>query len=303
MKKYLPELGLGLVAIIWGTGFIGSQLCLNGGFTALQILTIRFFVAAILLNIIFYKNLKSNADKNSIKAGGILGIILFIAFEFQTVGLSFTTPSKNAFITAANVVIVPFIGYLIYKRKVDKWSIISSIIALVGIGILSLQKDLSINKGDFLTLISAIGFAFHIFYTSEFAKKYNPFVLTSVQFSVAFLLSLIVQIISNQMTINVDNSAYIGAIYLGLFSTTLCFLLQTICQTKTSETKTAIILSTESVFGTIFSIIIFKEMITLKLIIGCVMIFIAIIISETKLSFFAKKDKEIVKEDENITLS
>ncbi|MDU2198168.1 MAG: DMT family transporter, partial [Peptostreptococcaceae bacterium] len=141
MKKYLPEIGLVITAIIWGTGFIGTQLALDGGFTPIQILTIRFFIAALLLNIIFFKQVKKYIDNKSIKAGITLGIFLFIAFELQTVGLVYTTPSKNAFITAANVVIVPFIGYLIYRRKIDKWGLISSIVAIIGIGILSLEKD------------------------------------------------------------------------------------------------------------------------------------------------------------------
>ena len=87
--------------------------------------------------------------------------------------LLYTTVSKNAFITAVNVVIVPFIGFFIYKRKLDKLGIISSFIALSGIGILSLQADFTVNFGDFLTFLCAIGFAFHIFFTGEFSEKYN----------------------------------------------------------------------------------------------------------------------------------
>ena len=309
MKKYLPEIGLIITAVIWGTGFIGTQLALDGGFTPIQILTIRFFIAALLLNIIFFKKVKMYIDKKSIKAGIVLGIFLFIAFELQTIGLVYTTPSKNAFITAANVVIVPFIGYLIYKRKIDKWGLISSVVAMIGIGILSLENDFSINLGDFLTFLCAIGFAFHIFYTSEFAKKYNPLVLTSIQFSVAFILSFFMQIIIGEVNISVEPIAYIGVIYLGIFSTIIGFLLQTICQKRVSETKTAIILSTESLFGTIFSVIIFKEAVTLKLVMGCLLIFSAIIVSETKLSFLKNKGLKTVseigvtKEDENINLS
>ena len=296
MKKYLPEFGLATTAIIWGTGFIGTQLALDGGFTPLQILTIRFLIPAILLNIIFYKQVKGYINKNTIKSGGILGIFLFVAFQFQTVGLVYTTPSKNAFITAANVVIVPFIGYIIYKRKIDKWGLISSLVAIIGIGILSLEKDFSINIGDFLTLLGSVGFAFHIFFTGEFAKKENPIVLTAVQFCVAFSLSFVIQFISKEMDMNVRSDAYIGVIYLGIFCTTVCFLLQTVCQKMVTETKAAIILSTESFFGTILSVIIFKEFITLKLILGCLLIFLAIIVSETKLAFIKKRKVEIVEE-------
>ena len=85
--------------------------------------------------------------------------------------MSYTTASKTLFLTAINVVIVPFIGFILYKRPLDKYGIISSIIAILGIGILSLEADFSINFGDFLTMICAFGFAFHIFFTGEFVKK------------------------------------------------------------------------------------------------------------------------------------
>ena len=218
-------------------------------------------------------------------------MFLFIAFVFQTIGISYTTASKNAFLTAINVVIVPFIGFILYKRPLDKYGIISSIIAILGIGILSLDVDFTINFGDFLTIICAFGFAFHIFFTGEFVKKHNPIVLTVVQFSVATVLSLIVQILFNEIKIEAQMSSIMGVLYLGVFSTTVAFLLQTVCQKDVSETKSAIILSLESVFGTILSVIILHEVLTIRMVIGCLVIFSAIIISETKLSFLKRDIK------------
>lgn len=305
-KGHIAEFGLILIAMIWGSGFVGTQLALDGGLTPLQLLTIRFFIGAVLINLIFFKQIKENINKEMLKSGVILGFFLFIAFAVQTIGILYTTPTKNAFITAANVVIVPFIGFFIYKRKLDKIGIISSIMTLIGIGILSLEADFSINIGDFLTLICAFGFAFHIFFTSEFASKYNPIILTGIQFTVAFILSLVCQIFMSEMKIEAQINGYLGALYLGVFSTTIAFLLQTICQKMVDGTKTAIILSTEAVFGTIFSVLILKEIVTLKMLIGIAIIFTSIIMAETKLSFIKKKDvyvedmcSAIVKESEN----
>ena len=92
----------------------------------------------------------------------------------QTIGLVYTTISKNAFITAANVVIVPFIGFILYKRKLDKIGIISSFIALLGIGILSLQADFSVNLGDVLTFLCAFGFAFQYFSQGNLQQNTTP---------------------------------------------------------------------------------------------------------------------------------
>ncbi|MDL0297573.1 DMT family transporter, partial [Clostridioides difficile] len=241
------------------------------------------------MNLLFFKQIRANMGKKLLKAGGILGIFLFLAFTVQTIGLMYTTPSKNAFITAANVVIVPFIGFILYRRKLDKIGIISSLVALIGIGILSLEADFSINFGDFLTLICSFGFAFHIFFTSEFAKDNNPMALTAIQFTVAFLMSVVVQTFAGQLKMEAELSGYMGTMYLAVFSTTIGFLFQTICQKRVDGTRTAIILSTEAVFGTIFSIIILKELITAKLVIGSILIFVAIITAETKLSFLKSK--------------
>lgn len=289
-RKYKGELGLALTAFIWGSGFIGVSISLSGGLTPLQILTIRFFIGAVLIGVIFFKEIKNNITKEAIISGSIIGLFLFIAFAFQTFGMAYTTASKNAFLTAINVVIVPFIGFILYKRPLDKYGIISSIIAILGIGILSLEADFSINLGDFLTIICAFGFAFHIFFTGEFVKKHNPVVLTVVQFSVATILSLVVQILFNEVRINAEMSSIIGVLYLGIFSTTIAFLLQTICQKDVSETKSAIILALESVFGTILSVIILHEVLTVRMVIGCLIIFSAIIISETKLSFLKRNN-------------
>ncbi len=289
-KTYISQIGLLIVAMIWGSGFVGTQLALDGGLTPLQIITLRFFIGALLINLIFFKQIKENMSKDAINHGCILGFFLFIAFVVQTIGLVYTTPSKNAFITATNVIIVPFIGFLIYKQKLDKIGILSSILTVIGIGILSLESDFSINFGDFLTLVCAFGFAFHIFFTSEYAVRYNPMVLTAIQFSVAFILSLVTQILMGEGHMDAGIDGYLGVLYLGVFSTTVCFLVQTICQKSVKGNKTAIILSTEAVFGTIFSVIILKELVTLRMILGSFIIFVAIIMTETKLSFLKKKD-------------
>lgn len=292
MKKYLGEIGLFGIAIIWGSGFIGTKLALDGGLSTVQTLTLRFFIASVMLGIIFYKKIKENISKESIIAGALLGLFSFVGFTTQTLGLVYTTVSKNAFITAVNVVIVPFIGFILYKRKLDKIGVISSFMALVGIAVLSLEADLSINFGDFLTFICAIGFAFHIFFTGEFSKKYNSYVLTVTQFVVAFLLSLILQTVTGETNFSATPVGLMGALYLGIFSTAIGFLLQTICQSKVDQTRTAIILSTEAVFGTIMSVLIFHEVLTSRMVVGCIIIFVSIIVAETKLSFIKKKSVE-----------
>ena len=248
-------------------------------------MTLRFFISAVLMTVIFFKQIKNNLSMGTIKVGVILGICLFLGFFLQTLGLNYTTPSKNAFITSVNVVIVPFIGLLLYRRKIDKFGMASSFMAIVGIAVLSLSADFTVNVGDVLTLLCAFGFAFQIFFTSEFVKNHNPVALTAIQFFTAFVLSFIAQIFMGELSIHSTASGYMGILYLAVFSTTVCFLLQTICSKMVDGTRVAIILSTEAVFGTILSIIILGEPVTFRMIIGSLIIFASVITAETKLSF------------------
>ena len=259
MTNYLAIAGLILVTIIWGGGFVASDMALES-LTPFQIMAIRFFLGTVLMGLISIKDLKGMKRKE-IMAGICMGIALFIAFALQIIGLQYTTPSKNAFITALNVVMVPFIAFVFLHKKV------------------SLNANFSLGLGDFLTLICALGFAFQIFFTGIFVKQYRATVLNFVQMCTSFVLSLFFMFATGQYHLEATAKGWLSVLYLGVVSTTICYLLQTACQKHVDETKAAIILSMESVFGTLFSILILHEMITLRMVIGCAIILVAVIIS------------------------
>ena len=289
MQKYIGEILLISTAIIWGSGFVASAVALEH-FTAYQILAGRFLVGAIILSGIFYKKTKK-IKKATLMKGMLLGAILYTAFAFQTVGLQFTTPSKNAFLTAINVVLVPFIGLLFYKRKIDLFELIGAFLAVIGVAVLSLKFSTEINIGDLLTIFCAVGFAFHIFYTAIFVQKEDPVVLTIVQMATAAAIGCVVVLMKDETSFPVESSGLFTLLYLGVFSTTIAYLMQTIAQKYITETKAAIILSTESLWGTLFSVLLLSELLTGRLIVGAILISAAILISETKLGF--KKGKVI----------
>lgn len=276
-KKYLAIGGLVLVTIIWGGGFVASDMALES-LRPLQIMTIRFFLAAVLMGLISIKSLKK-IEKEELKAGMLMGTALFVGFALQIIALQYTTPSKNAFLTALNVVIVPFIAFIILKKKIGIKGIAGAAMAVVGVGLLSLDKNFTLGFGDGLTLICAVGFAFQIFLTSEYVKKYRAVVLNFVQMLTAFVLSAAGMLIFGETTFEVTAKGWMSVLYLGIISTTICYLLQTASQKYVDETKAAIILSMESVFGTLFSILILHEVITPRMVIGCIVILIAVIIS------------------------
>lgn len=277
MKRYLAIAGLVAVTVIWGGGFVASDMALES-LRPFQIMTIRFLLAAILMGLVSAKGLKGVTAKE-MKAGVLMGIALFTGFALQIVGLQYTTPSKNAFLTALNVVMVPFIAFVILRKKIGVKSILGAVMSIIGVGLLSLEKNLTLGLGDALTLICAVGFAFQIFFTSEFVKKYRAVVLNFVQMCTAFALSFVSLFLFGETNFQVTTKGWLSVLYLGVVSTTICYLLQTACQKYVDETKAAIILSMESVFGTFFSILILREQVTLRMVIGCVIILAAVIVS------------------------
>lgn len=298
MKKWLAIGALILVTVIWGGGFVASDIALES-MKPFQIMMVRFLLASVLMGVISRGQRKSEEKlkdrAGAIKAGVLIGVTLFMGFAFQIIGLQYTTPSKNAFLTALNVVIVPFIAFVILKKKIGAKGIIGAVMSVLGVALLSLNGSFTVSLGDGLTLFCAVGFAFQIFFTSEFVKKYPASVLNTVQMFTAFVLSAISLMIFGENDFQVTTQGWLSALYLGVVSTTICYLLQTACQKYIDETKAAIILSMESVFGTIFSILILHEVVTVRMVIGCAVILAAVIISNMSETSEETEDKEICR--------
>lgn len=278
MDKTKGEIGLILVSIIWGSGFIASAIGLDY-LSAYETLAGRFLVAAVLLTVVNRKKLMGLKLK-TIKNGIILGIFLYGAFVLQTVGLIYTTPSKNAFLTAVNVAVVPFIGFLFHKRALDKNDVLRASIAMVGVALISLTWTGILNLGDVLSFLCAFAFALHIFYTGEFMKDEDPLSLTMVQMITAFVLGMIFMLMRGESLLYQDTRGYLAMLYLGVFSTTIAFLMMSICQKYTKSSRAAVIMSTESLFAMVFSIIILSEQVTPRMILGAVVIFVAIVLPQ-----------------------
>lgn len=286
MKQYFGDGMLLITAIIWGSGFVVTDIALEY-LNAYQVMAGRFVLATLILILLFGYKLKKTT-KSVVWKGAVLGTFLFLGFVLQTVGLEHTTPSKNAFLTAVNVVIVPIIAYLIYKRRIDRYEMIGSVIAILGIGFLSMQSSMTINLGDALSLACAVAFAFDIFYTNLFVQKEDSITLTIVQFITASLLSVVAVLVQGDIPTTVEKEAMYSIVYLAVFSTTIAYLFQNIAHQYTTATKAAIILSTESFFGMVLSVLFLHEVLTGRMVLGAMLILLAILIAEVKPAFLKK---------------
>lgn len=289
MKKYIGILGLLTVAIIWGTGFVATAIGLDN-YSPFQILAIRFSVAFIILLVMNIKRLKTISQK-SFRRGTSLGVFLFLAFAFQTVGLQFTTPSKNAFLTAVNVIIVPFLGFLIFRKKVPVKGVVGSFVTLIGIAMLSLTSSLGgVNVGDVLTLVCAVFFALQIFVTDFFVTEEETWVLMLLQMGCAAVLSWLAILVTGEGMPSIKVETVMPVLYLGIASTLIAYFLQTVSQKYTTSSQAAVILSTEAFFGMLGSVLLLGEQVSVNMLIGSIFIFIGILIVELDIPFLRKNE-------------
>jgi len=293
--KIIASLGLLVTSLIWGFAFVIVKDSLVF-IPPVYMLAFRFTIACIGLLFVFSKRLRK-INKDNVKSSIVLGILLYVSYLLQTIGCLYTTAGKNAFITTIYVVIVPFLYWFISKNKPDIYCLLSAFMAIIGIGLLSMNSDLSINIGDVLTLLCGFGYAIHLIYINKYSKYQDPIILTFLQILVAAILSwLTAPILNGGFPTKATNpNIIIGMLYLGIGSAMIAFLLQNIGQEYIEPSTVALLLSMESVFGVIFSVLVLGEIITTKMLIGCCLIFIAVIMAETKFEFIklARKKRSI----------
>ncbi len=279
----LPKLALFMAAFIWGSSFFIMKDTVDV-FPPYILLSIRFTIASVLLGMIFFRRLKQ-INFDYIKKGGIIGLLLFLAYSTQTIGITETTPGKNAFLTAVYCVIVPFLFWLVDHSKPDRYNFFAALICISGIGLVALKGDFSIGYGDAFTLLGGFLYAGHMVSVAKLGKEKDPIILTILQFAFAALFSWCIGLTFEKFPGSWGTNNLIGLLYLAIFATAAALLFQNVGQKWTHPSAAAIILSLESVFGVLFSIAFYGEQLTGRLTIGFLMIFIAVVVSETKLSF------------------
>lgn len=292
-----------VATLIWGSSFV----VMKDSVEVMQpswLIGIRFLLTALVLGCVFHKRVRASINKRAIISGSILGVLIFGAYWFQTVGLVYTTPGKNAFLTATYCVLVPFMAYAVTKRRPTIYNIVAALLCITGVGFVSLTggDELSLGFGDGMTLVCGVLFALHIVAASKFAGDQDILVLTTYQFLVSGILGVIVGAVSEPApTAECFEPEFIfSMIYLVVFCSCIAMGFQNAALAHVAPSQAAILLSLESVFGVIFSVILYGETLTVMLVAGFVLIFASIILSE---AFPLKKppnkiDSEIVADSQ-----
>ncbi len=278
MNKY--KVALFLCAFVWGFGYVAMDHLIETT-NPLTAISLRFILAGSLIYVFRYNFIKGKIVEN-IWPILVLGFVLFLAFVFQTFGLSLTTTSKNAFLTATNVIWTPIIVSIFYKYKVSRNIKIGSLLMIVGVALVSLDGISKFNVGDILTLVGAVFFAIHIIFINRYANDTNVDSLVFGQLLVTGIFALITTLALGDVVINAGSEFYISVFFVVVFSTALCFFLQNYGLSQIESSTGAIILSLESMFGVMAAMLIDNEAVNTITIVGFVVMFIAIIIAERK---------------------
>lgn len=289
MNKKIQGIGMLLLAtIIWGSAFVAQSVGMDhiGPFTFQAVrclLAVIGLLPVIAIADIFKKDGKNFLsrwkDKKLWKAGILCGIPLFLACNLQQLGIVDTDAGKSAFLTAMYIVIVPIIGIFL-KRKPSKMIPVSVVLAVVGLYCLSCVGVTSVSIGDLFLLACALMFAVQIIFVDIFAVGVDALRLNAIQALVCAVLSAAVMIFTEQPTWSGIAQCWLPLAYAGFLSMGAAYSLQIIGQQNLPPTPASLIMSLESVFAVLFGCLILKETLTTWEIVGCVLVFAAVILSQ-----------------------
>jgi len=303
MKKYSAESILIFVTLIWGATFAIIKVALTN-VSPLVFVTIRFSFATILLLPFFLKKVK-NISRIAVLSGLLLGVMYFLGFATQTVGLQYTTATKSGFITGTFILFTPIFQYLFEKKIPGKATLAGVFFVLTGLILLSSQGNSILdifteigsgfNVGDFFTLLCAIFYGMYIVYLDIISKKYDYMLLVFLQISSTAVLGIISVVVLNlsgleNFKFTYNNSLIFAFLYTSILATVVSTTIQTKYQKVITPTKAGIILSFEPIFSAAIAYYFIHEKISRFSFIGGILIFTGLLVSELLGKFI--KDNE-----------
>ena len=280
-KERLGTIGIFLTALIWGYSFVAVKVVVQE-IEPFYLVGFRNLAGGIFLSLIFFKRMKK-ITKRDILLSIPVGAALFLGFFLQTMSSKFITASKVAFFTGSYVIFIPFLAWVLYKKRPHIAAFIAAVITVIGLYLLTSFDGLgSIKAGDLFALLCAVVFAVHLILIDKMLEYVDGIIMASLQLIIAGIISLSAGIIiSTPFDINaVSRESIYSIIYLAIGATGIAYLLQTVSQKYVNPNKAGIILSLESFLGALGGIIFMKDPLTVNFVIGGICMISAIFICE-----------------------
>lgn len=282
-KKNKADMSLILVTVGWGASFILAKQAL-GTLEVFNFLALRFLLAFAISLVIFIKPMM-RMNRETFQYGIGLGIVLFLGFSIQTLGLSYTSVSKSAFITGLSVVMVPLLLAIIGKKWPSLRVIVGSLTAVAGLGMLTMTgSTLTVNVGDGLTLVSAVFFALHIVGVGSVPRTVKAIPMALLQIGTVGFLSLGMSLATETPTLTMGADIWFNVLVLALVCTAGAYIVQNVAQQYTTATRTALIYAMEPVFAAVCGFILLGEVLGFAGVSGAVLILAGTLISELPIS-------------------
>ena len=278
------ELILLSITIVWGSTFVVTKSILSES-SPLFYSAIRFLLAAAILFVISIRRC-SQSSISAIKHGSVLGLLLYIGFVLQTIGIKYTTASKAAFFTGMLVPLTPIIQFTsqhifnLPKRVVKVGNIMGVLFAAAGLYLLTSPEGSGFNIGDGLNLICALFFAVFIVYLDVVPSETDKLQLTFIQFVFCGIVGLAVALLFEEIEISFSSGFLLKLFYLTIFATVITMWMQNRYQGDTTPTRAAVIFALEPVVAAVFAFFVTGEIIGIPGIIGGAIIMAGLLLSE-----------------------
>ncbi len=285
-----------MTAVIWGVAFVAQ----SEGMKYVKPFTfngVRCLLGAIvLLPVISFLNKKKTAterkseDKKALWLGGTLcGLCLCTASSLQQIGLQYTTAGKAGFLTALYIILVPIIGIFL-RKKFSPFIGVSIVLATVGLYLLSIQDGFQMEKGDVYVMLCAVIFSIHILVIDYFSPKCDGVKLSCVQFFVSGVIATTIALVLERPEWSQIMTAWLPIAYAGILSCGVAYTLQIIGQKNMNPAVASLVLSLESVVSVLADWLILKQVLSGRELVGCVIMFIAIILAQIDFESFKNKE-------------
>ena len=283
-KQWAADAMLLLAAMIWGSAFAVVKNTLDS-VPPSMLIALRFGIAALVAALVFRKHLRG-LTRRQVLMGLFVGVLTGLAYVVQTLGLEETTAGKNAFLTTIYVLLVPFGSALLFHEKLSARRYAAAALMLLGIGILSLDGESGgLNRGDWLTLGCGVLYAAQIISVGRCNTHMDTYALIVLEFAFAALTGLVWSLATERgMQIQWNMQSIGGVLYAALLSTLVATSFQNIAQKLAPTSHAALLMSLESVFGVLSGVIFLGEKMTIRMGLGFLVIFAAVVLSETAAS-------------------